>query len=333
MNFQKIPPVEVSKHLLELAFRRARIKGKQKNLQGNWLQIIRKKESLKLDIVKEVISQRLEKTRNSFPSTNDLSSFYLKLMQLTLDYPMYKKSLGAVQWALRKVYSLHRMYVSKVNKTKDRESIKDLTKQFYGRISSILKQVDVNFAYLETARKIMRSYPDIKDMFTICIYGFPNVGKTTFLNKLTGTKGKVAAYAFTTKTINAGYFTFKTNKVQVLDVPGTLSRTDKMNIIEAQADLVVTELANVIIYVFDISGYSGFSEKQQEQLFTKIKKEKNVIVHLSKQDLLDKETIAEFKHKHLSEEQIKEKIEKLAQKYEDVKREKEETEKEEIIEK
>ncbi|PIN76528.1 hypothetical protein COV17_02150 [Candidatus Woesearchaeota archaeon CG10_big_fil_rev_8_21_14_0_10_36_11] len=324
MNFQKIPPVDVSKQILELAFRRARIKGKQKNLQGNWLQIIRKKESLKLDIVKESIYQRLEKTRNSFPSTNDLSSFYLKLMQLTLDYPMYKKSLGAVQWSMRKIHTLHKGYVSKINKTKERESIKDLTTQFYGRISSVLKQVDPNFIYLEKARKIMRSYPDIKDMFTICIYGFPNVGKTTFLNKLTGTKGKVAEYAFTTKTINAGYITIDGIKIQVLDVPGTLSRPDTMNDIEAQADLVLTELADVIVYVFDISEYCGYSEKEQEQLFKKTNLEKNVIVYLSKKDLLDEEKIGVFKHKHFTEEDIKEKIGKLAQKYEELKKEEEE---------
>ena len=99
----------------------------------------------------------------------------------------------------------------------------------------------------------MRTYPDVKEMFTVCIYGFPNVGKSTLLNKLTTSKATVAAYAFTTKEINAGYFTVEDKKIQVFDVPGTLARENKMNYIELQAELVVKELADIIIYVFDVS--------------------------------------------------------------------------------
>ena len=60
MNFQNIPPVENSKFLLDLAFRKAREKGKMKKLGGNWLQIIRQKESLKLDVIKDCIVPRLK---------------------------------------------------------------------------------------------------------------------------------------------------------------------------------------------------------------------------------------------------------------------------------
>ena len=84
MNFQKIPPIEFTKDILDQAFRRARIKGKQKNLKGNWLQIIRKKESLKLDIVKAIIEEKLIKISEKFPDLDVLPEFYIKLMKLTL---------------------------------------------------------------------------------------------------------------------------------------------------------------------------------------------------------------------------------------------------------
>ena len=308
MNFQNIAPIETNKQLLNLAFAKARVKGKSKKLKGNWLQIIRQKEALKLDIVKDTIVPRLDKVLKSFPATADLSDFYTKLMDLTLDYSNYKKSLGAVNWAMGKIRLLHKSYVSKIIKCKDREAIKDLSKQFYGRLSSLLKQVSPNFTYLEKCRRIMKNYPDIKEMFTVCIYGFPNVGKTTLLNKLTGTRAQVAAYAFTTKSVNAGYFKVGDKKIQVLDVPGTLARKEKMNTIELQADLVAKELADSIIYVFDLSEQGGFSIKKQEQLLQNLGQKKKVLVYLSKLDLTKPDVLSVFKEKYYSVEEIKEKI-------------------------
>ena len=151
----------------------------------------------------------------------------------------------------------------------------------------------------------------MKEMFTVCLYGFPNVGKTTVLNKLTGTKAEVAAYAFTTKSINAGYFTLDGEKIQVLDVPGTLAREEKMNLIELQAELVLQELANLIVFVFDLSEQGGYSIEKQEKLLKKLEKmdkSKRVLIYVSKSDLISEEELGEFKHKHFTLEEIKEQI-------------------------
>ena len=314
MNFQSIAPIEPSKQLLDLAFRKAREQGQQKNLKGNWLQIIRSKEALKLDVIKDAVVTRLEKMLRSLPETLKLPEFYVSLMKLTLDFAQYKKSCGSMLWAIQQIRGFHKDYVRRIVKTKDRETIKDLSRQFYGRISSVLKQIDSNLKFLEQTRQVMRTYPDVKDMFTICLYGFPNVGKTTLLNMLTGSKAETAAYAFTTKSINSGYFTLNDKRVQVLDVPGTLARAEKMNNIELQAELAMKELAKVIIYVFDISEECGYSLKKQLQLYKKLKliTTKKVLAYLSKKDLIASEVIAEFqansKIKHYSLEEIKEKV-------------------------
>jgi len=311
MNFQTIPPVDQHKDLLDLAFRRAR--SKSKNIKKIYDPIIKakKKGSIKLDVVKDSLYGKLGKILSSLPETKKLPPFYEDLMKLTLDYPLYKKSCGAIDWTIKKVNSLHRQYVSKINKASNVVIISKLSKEFYGRISSVLKQINSNLQYLNKARRTLRTYPDIKEMFTVCIYGFPNVGKTTLLNKLTKTKAKVAAYAFTTISINAGYFTVKEEKVQVLDVPGTLSRKEKMNNVELQAELVVEKLADIIIYVFDLSGYCGYPVEKQVQLFSKISKKTNVLVYLSKKDLLDDSIINNFNAKHLSQKELKEEIVKL----------------------
>lgn len=315
MNFQTLPVVESSKALLDIAFRTARRKGQERDLKGSWIEIIRKKESLKIDIIQYALSSRLRIYLETFPKELELPPFYVRLLHLTVDYVTFKKSMGALSWAIQKLQFFQREYVARINKTSDAVKIRESSRQFYGRVSSILKQIDPNLEYLEHCRKIMKSYPDVKDMFTVCVYGFPNVGKTTLLNKLTGTKAKTAAYAFTTKSINAGYFTIDDHTAQVLDVPGTLARPEKMNIIEQQAELVLEQLATVVIYVFDLSGYSGYSLEKQEELFQKIGKHKKVLVYVSKVDVTDPETLAEFPHKYNSVDEIKKKIYMLMKDY------------------
>ena len=301
MNFQKIPPMENSKLWLDLAFRKAREKGIAKDLTGNWLQVIRQKEALKLDVVKDNLVTRLVETKLVFPDLQVLPQFYVNLMKLTMDLKQYRHSLESLQWAADKIRFFHRDYVRKIVHTKERPIIAQHSKECYGRISSVMKQIDKDLLFLEQCRQIMRTYPDIKEMFTVCIYGFPNVGKTTLLNKLAGTKAKVANYSFTTVSINAGYFELDGQKVQVLDVPGTLDRVAKMNHIELQADLVVKELAKVIIFVFDLSGYSGYTVEKQELLWKKlhreIDKDKKILVFLTKLDLTEEEVLEDFKKK------------------------------------
>jgi len=313
MNFQTLPPVDNSKQLLNLAFKKAREKAEGKNMRGqkDMLKAIKQKESLKLDIIKDVLASRFNKILRDFPETEKLPQFYHKLMHLTLDFPKFKQSFGAMKWAIDKVCFFQKQYVSKINQEKNRFKIGQISKEFYGRISSVIKQVDGNLKYLEECRKIMKSYPDIKEMFTVCIYGFPNVGKTTLLNKLTGSKAEVAAYSFTTKSINVGYFKLGEEKIQMLDVPGILARSEKMNLVELQAELVLEELANVIVFVYDISEHGGYSIEKQEQLLKKIGKEKKVLIYLSKTDLVEPETLEQFKHKHYSLEEIKAEIVRL----------------------
>lgn len=308
MNFQKLPPVPTSKVLLNAAFGRAREKATQKNLKGNWLQIVRQKEAIKLDVVKDNLCSALERILTSFPQFEELPSFYLRLVKTTRDYPLLRQSLGAVLWSVKRIGMLQRFGVQRIAKTTDQAEIKHIVKETYGRISSILKQIDKNLQYLEQSRVIMKTYPDIKEMFTICIYGFPNVGKTTLLNKLTSAKAVIAPYAFTTKTINVGYFTLDGHKIQVLDVPGTLARENKLNPIEQQAELALEELANLIIYVFDATEQSGYPLEKQEQLYQKVSKTKKTLVFYSKTDLYDEKVRSLIKHKYYHLEELKNEI-------------------------
>lgn len=311
MNFQSLTKVEDAQFYLDLAFRNSNTAVGKSREHVNSKDKIYKSRMVELDRVssiKKTLTNLLENILKSFPSLDTLPKFYLELVKCTLEYSELKKSLGAVNWAKNSVMKFFSIYKSRIAKCRDIAKINSYRREFNGRVSSVLNQIDKQLSFLESARRVMKNYPTIKTgVYTIAITGFPNVGKTTLLYKLTGSKPEIKDYAFTTKDINVGYFMNGKDKVQVLDTPGTLNRFDKMNNIEKKAYLAMKYCANMIIYVFDIT--EPYPLQEQIELYEKIKEYGvPVFVYLSKKDILDKETIGKFKISNLSPEEIKERL-------------------------
>lgn len=87
---------------------------------------------------------------------------------------------------------------------------------------------------------------------TIGFVGFPSVGKSTLLSKLTGTHSEVAAYEFTTLTTVPGTIKYKGAKLQMLDLPGIIEGA-KDGKGRGKQVIAVARSVNLLFLVLDVS--------------------------------------------------------------------------------
>ncbi|MFH1510638.1 MAG: GTPase, partial [Candidatus Woesearchaeota archaeon] len=146
-------------------------------------------------------------------------------------------------------------------------------------------------------------------LFTVAITGFPNVGKTTLLSRLTGSTPEIQNYSFTTKNINIGYIKTQECLIQVMDTPGSLNR-GRMNPMEKQADLVLKHLASIIVYVFDPT--EPYSMQDQIKLYESVNSMgKPVICYASKTDISEMPSVLHEYNPITNHLELKVQIEKL----------------------
>jgi len=150
---------------------------------------------------------------------------------------------------------------------------KCLKRAALGRMATIIKRQAQSLQYLEQVRQHLSRLPSIDpNTRTLLVCGFPNVGKSSFLNKITRADVEVQPYAFTTKSLYVGHTDYKYLRWQVVDTPGILDHSlEDRNTIEMQAITALAHLRAAVLYIMDISEQCGYSLDEQLNLFNNIK--------------------------------------------------------------
>ncbi|RDD52698.1 GTP-binding protein [Nanoarchaeota archaeon NZ13-N] len=247
-----------------------------------------KKQVLKrFDSLKDFLDSKLLEIYNRIPGKK-INRFYRELLDLYIGWENVLYAKRRINFIRKKVFDFYNLYRNRVRILRDRNEISKVGREFYGRVFSLLRRNKKAFLIYSEIEKFYRRIPKIKDLPTIVITGLPNVGKSTLLKKLTGSEPEIQPYPFTTKDIMVGYIRSVYSDIQVLDVPGIMDREfDRMNRIEKRAILALKYLANLIVYVIDLTETCGYSVKEQENVLRRIKDNFNldIVIYFSKTDL------------------------------------------------
>ena len=266
MVFHKVGTVLTADELMDKAFSRASraAKGKIREVTDRYAL----EESMVIT-AGNILADNLYNNIKDWPSIDNLSPFYREITDIVVGADELKMSLATLGWASAKVKEISRKYVGIMRKSDDPIKVR---KQAYGRMASIVYDVDKQLKFLNDARNKLRDLPDIREEPTIVVAGYPNVGKSSFVADVTGAKPAIAQYPFTTKSVAIGHFISKRLRYQVIDTPGLLDRPlEERNDIERQAISALRYVGNVLLFILDPSENCGYPMKEQYALLEEVK--------------------------------------------------------------
>jgi len=267
-----IPTVLTADEILDKAFKRA----SKVDFEGQTrIETVREINIGKLKSASDTIVSTMGKYVKAFPSIDRENPFYAELINVTIGRDKLKKSLGAMDWCRGTVSRVAKVAMRDIAHARHISRIDEIRRSTYGRISSLVKQVDKELSFLANARHVMKKYPAVNpDDPTIVVAGSPNVGKSQLVLRISTAKPRVAVYPFTTQEISVGTFEKKYFRYQVIDTPGLLDRElSERNPMELRGILALKHLADVVLFMFDPTESCGYAMAQQEHLLETIKKE------------------------------------------------------------
>ena len=271
MNFEKIPTVPTADEVLDRALRRAAKKMREKS----------NKKRASVEFVEAAylsVHDKLVSVIQSFPTISDEPQFYQDVIEILWTTDRLKKSLGAVGWAARWSKD-HRGGLAKDVRYSSEENATASRKRAIARLSSVVHQVEDDLLFLNEVRNVLRKLPAVEDVFTIVVAGFPNVGKSSFIRRVSSAEPEIASYPFTTKGIIVGHYYDGREKIQLIDIPGLLDRPGiERNAIERQALSAIVNISDTLLFILDPSAHCGYPLEEQERLLEEVKGLVNVPV-------------------------------------------------------
>jgi len=259
MIFEDLPTTPTAEGLVDKAFSRAARAGRAKS--G-----VDAQESM-LRTAANIVSDNLENVVTEWPDLDAVDPFYRELAAALVDLDALREHLSSVGWAGGKAADIREEYAAKI-RTSDADLARKHRKQAFARLADVVERVEDDLAAIEEARNALRDLPDLRpDEPAIVVAGYPNVGKSSFVNAVTRASNETAQYPFTTTGLQVGHVERDRIRYQVIDTPGLLDRPpEERSEIESQAVSALTHLADCVLFLVDASLDCGYPLEAQLEL-------------------------------------------------------------------
>lgn len=289
-NFKKITVVPTGEKFKEIVLSKTQRKTPTVIHKQYQIGRIRQFYTRKVKYLQQIIHDKLSLILDEFPKLDDIHPFYSDLMNILYDKDHYKIALGQINMARHLVDNYAKEHVRLMKFADSMYRCKMLKRAALGRMCKILVRQKQSFVYLEQVRQHLSRLPSIDpNTRTLILCGFPNVGKSSLINKLTRADVEVQPYAFTTKALYVGHMDYKYLRWQVIDTPGLLDQPlEERNTIEMQGITALAHIRAAVVYIMDVSEQCNYSIEEQIHLFNSIKPlfaNKPVIAAINKIDV------------------------------------------------
>ncbi|XP_018646229.1 nucleolar GTP-binding protein, putative [Schistosoma mansoni] len=286
-NFKSITVVPSSKDFIDIVLSKTQRKTPTVIHPQYAIGRIRHFYMRKVKTCQQFYHDKLQTILTEFPKVENIHPFYADLINVLYSKDHYKLALSQLNTAKNLIDGIGR----------DQVKILKYAESLYQMCTVIKRQAD-NLKFLEDTRQHMSRLPTIDpDTRTIILCGFPNVGKSSFINKITRADVDVQPFPFTTKSLFVGHTDYKNLRWQVIDTPGVLNRPlDEHNTIEMLSITALAHLQAAVIYIMDLSEQCGYTIQQQLTLFQNLKplfRNKPLVIAANKVDIKPFEELSE----------------------------------------
>lgn len=289
-SFKNIKNVHSAQELVDIVLSKTQRKTPTEVHPKYQIMRIREFYMRKVKFASACFEEKLQEIIVTFPKLNDIHPFFADLLNVLYDKDHYKIALGQVNITKSIIERLAKDYVKMLKFADTMYRCKQLKIAALGRMCTAVKKLKASLDFLEEIRKHLRRLPGI-DPFapSVLLFGFPNVGKSSFINKITKANVEISAMPFSTQNLFVGHTEHHNVTIQVIDSPGVLNRAlEQRNTIEMQSITALAHLKTMVIFIVDLSETCGYALKEQFKLFEDLKPlfaKKPAVLALNKIDL------------------------------------------------